>query len=82
MLEAKQAGKVHFLAFTDHKDPSVHLRMLELAQKHQFTRRSHLMTRASFRLEIICGAFSDRGAGEYFLFPSAGESLGRLLQIS
>lgn len=36
MLEAKQAGKVRFLGFTGHKDPSVHLRMLEHAQKHQF----------------------------------------------
>ena len=41
-----------------------------------------VITRGSFRLEIICGAFSDRGACECFLFPSAGESLGRLLQIS
>lgn len=36
MLEAKKAGKVRFLGFTGHKDPSVHLHMLELADKHSF----------------------------------------------
>lgn|SRR5262249_28374768 len=36
MLEAKQKGKVHYFGFTGHKDPSVHLRMLELAAKHNF----------------------------------------------
>lgn len=36
MTEAKRAGKVRYLGFTGHKDPSVHLRMLELAEKHKF----------------------------------------------
>jgi aryl-alcohol dehydrogenase-like predicted oxidoreductase len=36
MLEAKQAGKIRYMGFTGHKDPSVHLRMLELADKHNF----------------------------------------------
>src|SRR5690242_2264830 len=36
VLAAKQAGKIRYVGFTGHKDPSVHLRMLELAQKHQF----------------------------------------------
>ena len=36
MLEAKKAGKVRFIGFTGHKDPYVHLRMLEVAQKHDF----------------------------------------------
>jgi predicted aldo/keto reductase-like oxidoreductase len=36
MLQAKQAGKIRYLGFTGHKDPSVHLRMLELADKHNF----------------------------------------------
>jgi aryl-alcohol dehydrogenase-like predicted oxidoreductase len=31
MLEAKKAGKVRFIGFTGHKDPLVHLRMLEVA---------------------------------------------------
>ncbi|WP_204101291.1 aldo/keto reductase [Occallatibacter savannae] len=36
MLEAKKAGKVRFVGFTGHKDPYVHLRMLEVAKKHSF----------------------------------------------
>jgi len=36
MLEAKQKGKVRYLGFTGHKDPIVHLRMLEMADKHKF----------------------------------------------
>ncbi len=36
MLEARKAGKVRYLGFTGHKDPSVHLRMLELAEKYKF----------------------------------------------
>lgn len=35
-LAAKQAGKVRFLGFTGHKDPLVHLRMLEVADQHGF----------------------------------------------
>jgi predicted aldo/keto reductase-like oxidoreductase len=37
MQEAKKAGKVRFVGFTGHKDPSVHLRMLEMADKHGFS---------------------------------------------
>jgi predicted aldo/keto reductase-like oxidoreductase len=37
MTEAKQKGKVRYFGFTGHKDPSVHLRMLELAEKHNFS---------------------------------------------
>jgi len=36
MLEARQAGKIRYIGFTGHKDPFVHLRMLELAAAHQF----------------------------------------------
>ena len=34
--EAKQAGKIRYIGFTGHKDPSVHLRMFETADKHSF----------------------------------------------
>ena len=36
MLEAKKSGKTRYIGFTGHKDPIVHLRMLELADKHNF----------------------------------------------
>ena len=36
LLEAKKAGKIRYVGFTGHKDPSVHLRMLDQAQAHQF----------------------------------------------
>ena len=36
MLEAKKAGKVRYIGFTGHKDPPIHLHMLETAAKHQF----------------------------------------------
>jgi predicted aldo/keto reductase-like oxidoreductase len=36
MVEAKKAGKVRFIGFTGHKDPYVHLRMLDTARQHSF----------------------------------------------
>jgi predicted aldo/keto reductase-like oxidoreductase len=35
-MAARQAGKIRYIGFTGHKDPVVHLRMLETAQKHNF----------------------------------------------
>ena len=35
-VAARQAGKIRYIGFTGHKDPAVHLRMLEVAQKHNF----------------------------------------------
>ncbi len=34
--EAKQAGKIRYIGFTGHKDPLIHLRMLEVAADHNF----------------------------------------------
>jgi predicted aldo/keto reductase-like oxidoreductase len=31
MLEARQAGTIRYIGFTGHKDPLVHLRMLDIA---------------------------------------------------
>jgi aryl-alcohol dehydrogenase-like predicted oxidoreductase len=36
LLEAKKAGKIRYIGFTGHKDPSVHVRMLELAAQNKF----------------------------------------------
>ncbi len=36
LLEAKRAGKIRYIGFTGHKDPAVHLRMLEVAAQHRF----------------------------------------------
>jgi aryl-alcohol dehydrogenase-like predicted oxidoreductase len=35
-IAAREAGKIRHIGFTGHKDPAVHLRMLETAQKHSF----------------------------------------------
>jgi uncharacterized protein len=37
LTAAKKAGKTRFIGFTGHKDPHVHLYMLELARKNGFT---------------------------------------------
>ncbi len=36
LMEAKKAGKIRYIGFTGHKDPAVHLRMLEVAAQHGF----------------------------------------------
>src|SRR5690242_15796708 len=36
LLDAKKAGKIRYIGFTGHKDPVVHLRMLEIAAQHKF----------------------------------------------
>ena len=36
LLEAKAAGKLRYIGFTGHKDPLIHLRMLEIAAEHKF----------------------------------------------
>jgi len=36
LLEAREAGKIRFIGFTGHKDPRIHLYMLEVAQQNGF----------------------------------------------
>ncbi|HLO46815.1 MAG TPA: aldo/keto reductase [Kamptonema sp.] len=36
VVEAQKAGKIRYIGFTGHKDPMVHLRMLELATQNNF----------------------------------------------
>src|ERR1700676_3997522 len=35
VLAAKKAGKIRYIGFTGHKDPLVHLRMLDVAAEHK-----------------------------------------------
>ncbi|RRA49099.1 aldo/keto reductase [Acidipila sp. EB88] len=35
-VAAREAGKIRYIGFTGHKDPAVHLRMLEVAKKNNF----------------------------------------------
>ncbi len=37
LLEAQKAGKLRYIGFTGHKDPRIHLYMLEVAREHGFT---------------------------------------------
>jgi aryl-alcohol dehydrogenase-like predicted oxidoreductase len=36
LMDAKKAGKIRYIGFTGHKDPLVHLRMLDVAAQHKF----------------------------------------------
>jgi predicted aldo/keto reductase-like oxidoreductase len=36
VIEAQKAGKVRYIGFTGHKDPLVHLRMLDIAEQNNF----------------------------------------------
>jgi aryl-alcohol dehydrogenase-like predicted oxidoreductase len=36
LLAARKAGKLRYIGFTGHKDPAVHLHMLEVAREHGF----------------------------------------------
>ena len=37
LVEARRAGKLRYIGFTGHKDPHIHLYMLEVAREHEFT---------------------------------------------
>jgi hypothetical protein len=43
LVAARKAGKIRFIGFTGHKDPSIHLAMLEAADQHGFTFDTVLM---------------------------------------
>jgi aryl-alcohol dehydrogenase-like predicted oxidoreductase len=37
LVEARNAGKIRYIGFTGHKDPRIHLHMLEVAKEHDFS---------------------------------------------
>jgi len=37
VLDAQRAGKIRYIGFTGHKSPDIHLKMLAMAAKHNFT---------------------------------------------
>jgi aryl-alcohol dehydrogenase-like predicted oxidoreductase len=37
LVEARKAGKLRYIGFTGHKDPHIHLHMLEVASEHDFS---------------------------------------------
>src|SRR5438067_4258297 len=37
LMDARRAGKLRYIGFTGHKDPRIHLHMLEVAKEHGFT---------------------------------------------
>src|ERR1051325_3926062 len=39
LIEARDAGKIRFIGFTGHKDPRIHLHMLEVAKENGFRDR-------------------------------------------
>jgi aryl-alcohol dehydrogenase-like predicted oxidoreductase len=36
LVEARSAGKIKYIGFTGHKDPAIHLHMLDVARRHGF----------------------------------------------
>ena len=37
LVDARQSGKIRYIGFTGHKDPRIHLYMLEVSEQHGFT---------------------------------------------
>jgi len=81
LLEAKKAGKIRYIGFTGHKDPAVHLRMLEVAGAHNF----HFDT-AQMPLNILDAQFRsfarevvpklvEQGIGVLGMKPMAGGAI-------
>jgi predicted aldo/keto reductase-like oxidoreductase len=71
VLEAQKAGKVRHIGFTGHKDPLVHLRMLEIASQNNF----HFDT-LQMPLNVMDGNF--RSFGQQVLPRALKEGIGVL----
>ncbi len=77
-VAAKKAGKVRFIGFTGHKDPHVHLYMLEVAAKHGFRFDAVLMPSnlmdAHFRsfAQLVMPTLVEQGIGIQTMKPFCG----------
>jgi aryl-alcohol dehydrogenase-like predicted oxidoreductase len=77
-VAAKKAGKVRFIGFTGHKDPHVHLYMLEVAAKHGFRFDAVLMPSnlmdAHFRsfAQLVMPKLVEEGIGIQTMKPFCG----------
>jgi aryl-alcohol dehydrogenase-like predicted oxidoreductase len=83
LLEAKKAGKIRFIGFTGHKDPAVHLKMIELADQHKFHFDSAQMpinildySFKSFRHDVV-PKLQERGIALLGMKPMASASIPR-----
>jgi len=78
LQEAKRAGKLRYIGFTGHKDPHVHLYMLEVAAKHGFRFDAVLMPSnlmdAHFRsfAQFVMPALVEQNIGIQTMKPFCG----------
>jgi aryl-alcohol dehydrogenase-like predicted oxidoreductase len=79
LVEAQQAGKLRFIGFTGHKDPNVHLRMLEKDFEFDTVQMPLNCFDAHFRSfgELVLPALVQRNIGVLGMKPLAG---GRILE--
>jgi len=77
LVAAQKAGKIRYIGFTGHKDPAVHLRMLEVAAEHRFHFDSAQMPLnlldAHFRsfARLVVPKLVDQGIGVLGMKPMA-----------
>jgi aryl-alcohol dehydrogenase-like predicted oxidoreductase len=79
--DAKKAGKIRYVGFTGHKDPQVHLRMLDIAHQHNFhfdTAQMPLnILDAQFRsfAHLVVPKLVDQGIGVLGMKPMASGAI-------
>jgi len=95
-LAAKRAGKARFLGFTGHKDPAIHLRMLDEAAAHGFKLDAVLMPLnvmdahyKSFRQQVLprliaekIGVLSMKPMGDGIILKSGAVSATECLRYA
>lgn len=88
MREARKAGKIRYFGFTGHKDPMVHLRMLEVAAQNQFKFDAVQMPLnvmdahfRSFEKQVLPGLVKE-GIGVLGMKPLASGAIARLKEVA